>query len=134
MLHTVLSILGLRDQGVQLVQVGSHFLAEVDLLRLDATVRDIHGGVVRRLHRHHLVDRGFWLLLLLRRVGIRLLGLVTRRSTAGAHLSLEQRSQTAANVLRNSLFHTWATVRLPLFLHLSRVKNGENARVMSINL
>lgn len=134
MLHTVLSILGLRDQGVQLVQVGSHFLAEVELLRLDAGVCDIHGGVVRRLHRHHLVDRGFWRLLLLRRVGIRLLGLVTRRSTAGAHLSLEQRSQTAANVLRNSLFHTWAPRRLPLFLHLSRVKNGENARVMSIYL
>lgn len=119
MLHTVLSVLGFRDQGVQLIQVGSHFLAEIDLLRLYAAVRGrIRDGLVRRLHRHHLVVHGFWLLLifLLFRVGIRLLGLVARRSAARMYLPLEQCSQAAANILRNSLFHTQALLSLSLYL------------------
>lgn len=123
MLHTVLSVLGFRDQGVQLIQVGSHFLVEIELLRLHAAVRGrIRDGLIRRLHRHHLVVRGFWFLLifLLFRVGIRLLGLVARRSAARMYLPLEQCSQAAANCLRNSLFHTQALLSLSLSLYLSR--------------
>lgn len=124
MLHTVLSVLGLRDQGVQLIQVGSHFLVEINLL---LAVRGIRDGVFRRcLHRHHFI--GFWLLLilLLVRVRIRLLGLVTRRSAARIHLPLEQRTQAAANCLRNSLFRASA-----FFLSISR---GEKWRERGRNV
>lgn len=85
MLHTVLCVLGLRDQGVQFTQVGSHFLAEIDLFRLDAAVRglisDIRDRVIRRFHCHHFI-RLWFLLVFLLRIGIRLLGLVTRSSAA----------------------------------------------------
>lgn len=93
MLHAKLSILGLRDQGVQLIQVGSHFLVQIDLLRLEAAVcgltRDIPDSVVRRLHRHDFIRLRLLLVLLLLRVGIRLLELVTRCTAARMHLSLQ---------------------------------------------
>lgn len=106
MLHTILSVFSLRDQRVQLIQMRSHLMTEIDFFRLDAAVRrivrSIRGNVIRRFHRHHLICCGSWLLLdLLINVGIRLLVLVMRRTTARAHLHFEQRSQTAANCLQN---------------------------------
>jgi len=90
MLHTVLSVLRLRDERIQLVQVGSHLLVQIDLPRINAAV----GGIVvhitkstiRRLHCHQLV--GWRLSFLL--AEIRLFGFALRRPSTRAYLHFEQ--------------------------------------------